>query len=1061
MRKRGHLLREITYIALFLFLVTGCSGGGGNPLVPASPGDTIDHPTQSGGGNALRAEPAFSWNLTEPANLFEEGWGRLPATIATSFTFSATLGGTKADWFDGTIFFSIDGEPRHFSFSNNIINADISGLEPGIHNVYLLAASSKGEAGRSFEFEVLDKPPSMQIGIGIKDGKLHISPDRPMPASQLGDLSRWNIDGFLAEKLDIEVTPGNDTVIIGLTEERSFDDYMMYKPDDISPNVTFNSSLGEMKCKLYNDDRKGGRYAQVAGCLKGTVYPIGDCDPASGWEIDLTHFVSVEREAREVLNTETSMMFGNCPYGGGEPWENCQTWTVVAYNWVQEGHLDPEDYWDAQNDTQEYNTSVCGYKGVGYRDGYWEHYDRNRGFFPPSLCSTERTQWEVRIDCNICDGSEPYGYESKGWHWGEDLEVDSTCPEFLDIQIIKGEDLNDYVQNELISDLQGRGTVYTAENNSGPDWFLNDYYMSRCGNAMPQWLNDHPCGLVFIVKAQDVTSDQGRFISHMLSIDMEVEPGDKTILEDEVLHFYYVDTEDEASEEYYGGSWPQGASCSEPLPQDGSPHGEFSCWIVKAGTCWVGWESCRFRIKDDCNNWTRSENLVPGGERGGMLVPQINVEPETIDVDENASVEFNAEYTGSIVFQNWFEDCVEWYILKDDVEYTQTMYPLSGCNSVIQSDPWEGTSFQIENLLDCKLDVRARMKLECAFNIFGDASAHLKNDVELKIENGISRYGPGFVGPLVYEIYWIDGPAIPIYQPDEWDQTSLQTIVDNTTFSNNDLTAPTWNDLRVGEIKIKVCVDQDCFDYFDYYKIYAKGPNEVEYEIEPHVTDKSAFCETPKVWSFPGNMPCGEYKIHVDAFRNQEEEPFIEEESSKLYLDKVIQSDLLLIVPLFAGKTYSQMDCSHFVTYVLRWLARPNAADYPIGHIDSTSWKTSDRATTLGSFGDIQRGDVLVWGDTNHVGIFEKWDTRKKFGHNPSKGIYRAFVWESRLIKKWNKTTQKMEIQYHLSGVGLNSMKLLTQAEYDAIKANDPEAWARWHIPRTWADNDIFYSCTE
>ncbi|MBU1022970.1 hypothetical protein KKB99_01670, partial [bacterium] len=364
------------FVAIAALLMTGCSKGVGNPIIPDSPSDYIDHPVTAGGGDsAERLTPALSWEYLEPAVLFEDGWGRTPATIDQNIVFSAQLTGTKAGEFDGKIFISVDGFPLDFAFSNNILNAKIAGLLPGIHHIHLLATSVTGEAGRSFEFEVLSKPPGMAVGIGIEDGKIYITPDRPMPISQLTDMQRWTLDGFNADKVSVEVPGGGDYAVIELTENRDMTDRSWYPPDGRSPEVTFNSSLGEMKATLFNVKRGGERNAQVDWCEKGTVYPIGTCNIANDWVFERTHLISTEREPREVLNAETANVnFNGCLMGGGWSWKNCWTWTVVSYNWAQEGHLDPAENWEAQHDTVGYSTTNVGYKGAGYRDGHWEHY---------------------------------------------------------------------------------------------------------------------------------------------------------------------------------------------------------------------------------------------------------------------------------------------------------------------------------------------------------------------------------------------------------------------------------------------------------------------------------------------------------------------------------------------------------------------------------------------------------------------------------------------------------------------------------------------------------------
>jgi hypothetical protein len=993
----SHVMRATTYIALSLFLIVGCSGGGGvNPIVPASPGDMIGHPTQSGGGDVRRAIPAFSWTLNEPADLYEEGWGQIPATIATSFTFSATLGGTKSDWFDGKIFFSIDGEPRHFSFSNKVITADISGLEPGIHNVYLLAASAQGEAGRSFEFEVLDRPPSMQVGIGIDDGKLHISPDRPMPTSQLGDLSRWSVEGFLAEKRDIEVLPGNDEVVIGLTDERSFNDYMMYEPVGISPTVTFNSTLGEMTCKLFNDERQGGRHAQ-SGCTWGQLLPLDECnDAVDGWTFDLQHFTSKERERREALYMLVDEGYvEGCFYTGkySDSWSSCFNYVIVNYNWFWEGHLDPEDNWDAQYDTVEYDAGNCGYKGVGYRNGRWEHYDRYRGYFPPSICGESRHQWEVIIDCNNCNGGYTFGYKSKGWIWGEDLEVDSTCPEFDEIIAIPGEMLNDYVADTLINDLMGEGEVWRADHADeiGDHEYarLWQYYDERCGQLMDDWILEHPGGICFVVKAHDPVSDQGRWIGHMLSIDLEDKDGIRTYLDDEQIHFFYVDKEELADAEFAddGDDWPIGSGCSNPLPADGSPQGELSCWIIRADCVGEYYNSARFRIKDDCSNWTRSENMVPEDQRSGQSEGSaIEISPaEGTTFNYDDPVTFTASITGGD-YVNLMKS-IDWEILTTDYK------------SVLAPDTaYIGDKFSFEHIRDCELEVRAHIfycdkDYECIRKVNIDAS------ITIEVEPGP---------------YWIDGPSVPIYDGGEgdWHETgySMAGCVLDTPSGGCGWTGATrltefrinQDYLLIGQINTRISFFQ-CPEYFEIWINNGLNNGENEWLEVPRTSVSELGLDTPEpgqpwLWEWQwdiSEMYCRQHTIIVKGFASASaEDPISVEQVDGIDLEVVTPDVILEAAEMYIGDGYlfggsrcpgynkkfadfylkGSVDCSNFISQLLIRLGRKDrGTNNRFTHHYSQWWKGGGGCVAqVNNKADIKHGDIIV--KPKHVFIFNKWE---------------------------------------------------------------------------------------
>ena len=83
------------------------------------------------------------------------------------------------------------------------------------------------------------------------------------------------------------------------------------------------------------------------------------------------------------------------------------------------------------------------------------------------------------------------------------------------------------------------------------------------------------------------------------------------------------------------------------------------------------------------------------------------------------------------------------------------------------------------------------------------------------------------------------------------------------------------------------------------------------------------------------------------------------------------------------GETTAYIDCSGFVTQVLRRLARCDGGTlpscYPLDHIGAVDWRNSSRVVqvTLQQIrdgeADLRTGDILVWMDTDHVGIFVDW----------------------------------------------------------------------------------------
>jgi len=1000
-------------------------GGSGNPIIPIAPPGDIEHPVQYEGGPPTQATPPLGWRFVEPVELLDEGWGHTPATIETSITFSAELYGTRVNEFKGKIYFSVDGKQYPFQFQGNIFTTVVSGLGYGIHNIHLLAASAIGEAARTFEFEVLDKAPDMQLGLGIDDGKIYISLPRPMPSSQLGDSSRWTVLDFNAEKQNITVLAGNDTVVIELSEGRTLDDPQWLPSLLISPRVSFNSSLGIMNAFLFPDRRPGQVYnersEQVLGCEKGTVFPLGSCNEADDWDLDRTHLTSEGKERREILNAEAPTTLEGCPWGGGTPWANCQNYAVSQFNWALEAHLDPQTNWDAQYDTLDYSSTQRGYFGVGFSYGHWQHYERNRGYFVPSTC---RYRWESRVDCNNCDGSEPYGYESKGFRVGEDTEIptDTTCPVFDNedgIVILPGEDLNDYVQNTLIPELNGMGAAYAADGTSN----LWSYYWSRCGNDMDEWLQANPGGLCFVVRAKDDISDEGQWIHHYLSIDYEDGIG-RHFLEDEQLHYFYVDIDPYANTELTYENWPRGANCNSPLPTDGYPNGEYSVWILRAGCDWLNWTSCKLRIKDDCHNWRRSDNLVPGANfRLDIWTPD---EGEEFEYDEQ--VTFMAALSDGIYDQlPGSEEYIQWEILTPNYK------------SIILTD-LTGSYIDVK-MRDNELTVKASLFV-CGAYYFDTRTIRSTSSIEIEVEPGP---------------YWIDGPSIPIMGSEApFHDTNIRDMEieeshgkdapepQNTCEAPN--FTPSLEELEMSQVKVKITTTGS----ISYVDIVIKIPSGEEF-IKVSKKESEYFVNHLWLWNISGSIN-GQHEIIVRGFAEQNSQDPIAEASITIELEWLEPSDLISVAEIYDGHGYlwggdrcpdhpwpyvfrdkdcngtpdkeyynGVLDCSHYVYQGLMRLGR-GLPGYNLVYRTSTEWQNWNRVVRVGwmdsiASDQVHEGDIILWhksrtegGKCEHIAIFLRWgkkgkggfyvmDSDGKYGcgetfYKKVKGTYEVFTWQ-------------------------------------------------------------------
>ncbi len=398
-------------------------------------------------------------------------------------------------------------------------------------------------------------------------------------------------------------------------------------------------------------------------------------------------------------------------------------------------------------------------------------------------------------------------------------------------------------------------------------------------------------------------------------------------------------------------------------------------------------------------------------------------------------------------------------------------------------------------------------------------------DIELQVEPGIPAENQN--DP---QLYWIDGPAIPIFGSNEhptddetptpeycWDNWDMYTLQHKWLSLSGRCPIgsyiPTWETMRVGQILLRVCINCDCIVAF---RVYAKGPNGVKYDVKPdpnedniYFTDMTKYsgpCSSPPEqrcldtnrikWDISRTpdgeeMPCGEYVIYIEAYdeaifrliqRGGEElypgcylRAKVTAKSPKLELDKVKQSDLVRIASIYEGDDYwsdiydditynnrngyrprnnhdeseyvtRTVDCSNYVTQLLRRLDRKEGETYPINQIPSSSWRTSGRVEFV-EFSDMVPGDILVWMDTGHVAVLaEEIDIDPIFNEEgePVGLEYNAWVWEA-----WGKSDDP-----NAGGVG----RFRRQLGIDSEHLSD---LFHWHEGRHWIDDSVFNECPE
>ena len=291
---------------------------------------------------------------------------------------------------------------------------------------------------------------------------------------------------------------------------------------------------------------------------------------------------------------------------------------------------------------------------------------------------------------------------------------------------------------------------------------LMDFYEDCVGQWIDAWLLENPGSVVAVIEAEDVESDQGKFLWPWISFDYdEDDPATQTgrHFEDDLkLHVFYVDIERPKEQEttYDDGSddekWPKegaGGLYWDPedlyLHTDGSAFGEHSVWIIPINCDNFTYGSARFRIRDDCENWRRSEDFV--SEMLNLyyeLIVSTSVEQAPCD----SQVVFEAEIENLPSFYDSLLNSINWFVIRNpgaynEEELNEAEYHVAFCNrefrSVI-SGSWKGPTFTIDKVRDESFTVRACIDI-CGFPLKDDKS--ISSDCMFVVEDLM------FMGPTL------------------------------------------------------------------------------------------------------------------------------------------------------------------------------------------------------------------------------------------------------------------------------------------------------------------------
>ena len=632
-------------------------------------------------------------------------------------------------------------------------------------------------------------------------------------------------------------------------------------------------------------------------------------------------------------------------------------WTIVRYNWVREGHNDPLTHWNDDCDTLV-NGTDSGYYGVGYANGHEENYYRCFSYNQPSWC---QNTWQLQVDCSSC-GGQPNTCRSKGmavpfpdngWLW-----CDSTPPDFgyLDdssdgITLVPAANLTDYVtstsETSLSHKMINKGNVY-GSNGSPLNWQqVVDYYNNNIGILLPQWIQQNPDGIWAVVIAHDHVTNQGKNLWNYISVDATIN-GVNQCFTDVAEHLYFIDyspyAPGEKTQELWPFQHPDQSYYTDNLPIDGSPYGECSVWIVPVDCSYFSATSCRLRIRDDCNNWRRSQTITTDQQ----TLPQVHIiSPQNHSlISDGSPVEFDAEITSNDLYKK-LESNIKWSVHVEENGQSHDYGPnepapynqLDGIlfSTLIEGEDWRGPSFKIASFHDCSLTMKARLDV-CGTTIgFDLVTVDWQGDdqrsgqmvgmcggghILLEVEPGHDGVQASMNHPenqYQDEVYWSDGPSIPIDKgavPNTWDTDSLETVGTFNPQGDHTREHPIRDLLKVDIIQARVYVALG--SQYDFYELFMENSSGQVIWADNIVTGPWQNCADCDDITKPGyaivkrNHVCpikdlsnGFYRIRVEGrYKDELRGNYIAESEVEVYVRCVKPADLVYIAHIYDEDGY-------------------------------------------------------------------------------------------------------------------------------------------------------------
>ena len=404
------------------------------------------------------------------------------------------------------------------------------------------------------------------------------------------------------------------------------------------------------------------------------------------------------------------------------------------------------------------------------------------------------------------------------------------------------------------------------------------------------------------------------------------------------------------------------------------------------------------------------------------VIPDINPVPDSEPVNFTATVEgtaFNNTLESMILWSVQIEEDGQWVDYGPNEDPSHQNWAEMIYSDISPVEDWIGETFTISNFHDC--DLRVRGRLEICLETFDDITIVFWEAPDRSGQTTQSRCGGGnilleiepgkYIHPLSgnapyeqteAEVYWYDGPSIPIFDyqlvNNTWHTESLENVQTFEPQSGREL--PIQFNLKIGEIQIRVYVPEaSSYDFYDLYMLDSSSAVIWSTIQNGPWTSNCANCETkpgyiivqPQHICPISSLSQGYYTIRVEGrFNGEPRGNFDAEAELEVYVTCVKPADLIVIVGIYEGDGYfwggeykphheeidfgendapnanhnpnfngyriGTIDCSGLLNQLLLRLGRPLPTQFDLS---CTSWGNSPYIYDI-SWSDLEQGDLIL-----------------------------------------------------------------------------------------------------